>query len=111
MAGSGELVPQFNDRVAATVSRIAQAHVGERIAIVTHGGWLSAMTSLLVNPPKSGSILRNCSVSRVVMGVDPNHVGSVLVAMETWGDSQHLASVALLTANPDVGAMQPSRDA
>ena len=45
------------------------------------------------------------------MGVDPNHMGSVLVAMETWGDSQHLASVALLTANPDVGAMQPSRDA
>ena len=82
----GETLTAFRDRVLAAVDRLAHAHRGHAIGLVTHGGVLDllyrAATRLPLDAPRSWSV-ENTSINRLLHGDQ----GLVLVA---WGDVGHL---------------------
>jgi probable phosphoglycerate mutase len=82
----GERLSSFRDRVLAAVSRLAQSHRGEAIALVTHGGVLDvlyrAAARLPLDAPRSWAVA-NASVNRLLH----SDQGLVLVG---WGDVGHL---------------------
>ena len=77
-------------RVAAALSSLAQTRSGQHVAIVTHGGVLTAIRNMLVNSPKAGMV-HNCSISKVRIGLDPQRKGRLIVVMFVWSDISHLA--------------------
>jgi probable phosphoglycerate mutase len=55
----GETREQLTERVVATVERIARAHAGETVLIVTHGGAIRAIRRHAAGDP--GEVLENCA--------------------------------------------------
>lgn len=88
-APGGETLAGFYARCVATAARLAEAHVGQTIALVTHGGVLDclyrAATRVELNAPRTWQI-GNASVNRLLWTAD----GFTLVG---WGDTQHLESL------------------
>ncbi len=82
----GERLSEFYARCVAALSRIAAAHAGQTIAIVSHGGVLDclyrAATRLDLQAPRTWSVA-NTSVNRLLYSPE----GFTLVG---WGDVQHL---------------------
>ena len=115
--GGGESVAQFYSRVRDAVTRIAQAHVGKRILIVTHGGVLGMISKFVLGTPlekaRRVSIV-NCAINEI------GHVGSfanknpdedneaggetkTLTApprngwvVQTWGLTSHLSELGFI---------------
>ncbi len=85
----GERLSDFGERVAAAVRRLARAHRGQHIALVTHGGVLDMLyrqaTRLALDAPRSWSV-DNASINRLLH----SDQGLVLVG---WGDVGHLQAV------------------
>ncbi len=85
-APGGETLSEFYTRCVATASRLAAAHAGQTIALVTHGGVLDclyrAATRVELNAPRTWQI-GNTSINRLLWTPD----GFTLVG---WGDTQHL---------------------
>jgi 2,3-bisphosphoglycerate-dependent phosphoglycerate mutase len=83
----GETLQAFYDRVVATASRIAHAHAGRTLLLVTHGGVLDclyrAASRIALNAPRTWE-LPNTGVNRLLHTPE----GFTLVG---WGDTQHLA--------------------
>lgn len=82
----GERLTDFFDRCVGAFERLAQAHPGQTIAVVCHGGVLDclyrAATRLSLQAPRTWSV-PNASVNRVLYsGEGFNLVG--------WGDVGHL---------------------
>lgn len=59
----GESREQLTDRVVATVERIARAHAGDTILVVTHGGAIRAIRRHAAGDP--GEVLENCATVAV----------------------------------------------
>lgn len=82
----GEVLSAFYDRVVATVTRLALAHPGQTIALVTHGGVLDCVyrlaTRLALDAPRTWHI-GNAAINRVL------HADSGF-SLVGWGDTQHL---------------------
>ena len=82
----GETLPQFYERCIATATRLAQAHAGQAIALVAHGGVLDclyrAATRIELDRPRSWR-LGNASINRLLYTPQ----GFMLVG---WGDTSHL---------------------
>jgi 2,3-bisphosphoglycerate-dependent phosphoglycerate mutase len=55
----GETREQLTDRVVAAVERIARAHAGETVLVVTHGGAIRALRRHAAGDP--GDVLDNCA--------------------------------------------------
>ncbi|HQZ32548.1 MAG TPA: histidine phosphatase family protein [Arenimonas sp.] len=85
-APGGETLAEFYARCVATATRLAAAHAGQTIALVTHGGVLDclyrAATRVELNAPRTWQI-GNTSINRLLWTDD----GFTLVG---WGDTQHL---------------------
>ncbi|BDI08203.1 histidine phosphatase family protein [Sphaerotilus microaerophilus] len=85
-APGGETLAEFYDRCVATATRLAAAHAGQTLALVTHGGVLDclyrAATRIELNAPRTWTI-GNTSINRLLWTPD----GFTLVG---WGDTQHL---------------------
>ena len=85
-ARGGEVLRDFRSRVVAAVTRLALAHRGQSIALVTHGGVLDLLyreaTRLALDAPRSWQ-LSNAGVNRLL------HSGEGLVLVG-WGDVAHL---------------------
>jgi probable phosphoglycerate mutase len=85
-ARGGEVLRDFRDRVIAAVSRLAKAHRGQSIALVTHGGVLDLLyreaTRVALDAPRSWQ-LANASINRLLHSDE----GVVLVG---WADVGHL---------------------
>jgi probable phosphoglycerate mutase len=85
-ARGGEVLRDFRDRVVATVDRLAQAHRGQSIALVTHGGVLDLLyreaARVALNAPRSWQ-LANAGINRLLH----SEQGLVLVG---WADVGHL---------------------
>jgi len=85
----GESTKQFHTRVMGALQRIAAAHAGQTLLVVTHGGvldmvWRTAR-SLGLNGPRQSDI-PNAGINRVRMregGVD----------ILSWADTAHLADL------------------
>ena len=54
----GETSEELTERVVATVERIAAAHEGETVLVVTHGGAIRALRRHAIGDP--GEVLSNC---------------------------------------------------
>ncbi len=85
-ARGGELLRDFRDRVVATVERLAMAHRGQSIALVTHGGVLDLLyreaTRVALDAPRSW-LLANAGINRLLH----SDQGLVLIG---WADVGHL---------------------
>ena len=84
--GGGEELGIFYARCVGAASRIAAAHPGEAIALVTHGGVLDclyrAASHIALDAPRSWEV-RNASINRLLYTPQ----GFTLIG---WGDSFHL---------------------
>ncbi|MEZ4572119.1 MAG: histidine phosphatase family protein [Thermomicrobiales bacterium] len=71
----GESRFEFFSRVNRVVDDIAQQHVGEHIVVVAHGGFISAMLSVLFREHANNwrdSPIRNCSLTHIELSsADP----------------------------------------
>lgn len=85
-AEGGETLREFHARCVAAVSRLAEAHAGQTIAIVAHGGVMDclyrAATRLDVQAPRSWP-LGNAGINRLMHSSE----GFALVG---WSDTRHL---------------------
>lgn len=85
----GETQREFHDRVMGAMARLAHAHGGERLVIVTHGGVLDILyrvaTGLALGGPRQCDI-PNAGINR--LRTDGRHVDIV-----SWGEVQHLADL------------------
>ena len=82
----GESGAAFGERVLRALERVASAHAGKRIAVVTHGGVLSALYRHATPP---GSSARRAAPPA---NASVNHVrfGSGRWLIERWDDVAHL---------------------
>lgn len=87
----GESLEQFYERSVGTATRLAQAHPGQTIALVAHGGVLDclyrAASRLDLQAPRSW-LVENTSINRLLHTPQ----GFTLVG---WGDTLHLDDPAL----------------
>lgn len=89
-ARGGEVLRDFRTRIVATIERLAAAHRGEQILLVTHGGVLDLLyreaTRLALDAPRTWE-LANAGINRLLHG----HQGLMLVG---WADTAHLDAAA-----------------
>ena len=82
----GETLTAFHDRVVGAARRLAQAHPGQTIALVAHGGVLDcfyrAATHVGLEAPRAWKIT-NASINRVMLTEQG-------FAMVGWADTRHL---------------------
>ena len=85
-AHGGEVLRHFRERVTAVVTRLALAHRGQSIALVTHGGVLDMLyreaARLALDAPRSWQVA-NAGINRLLH----SGAGFVLVG---WADVGHL---------------------
>jgi probable phosphoglycerate mutase len=85
-APGGETLAGFYERCVATATRLAAAHPGRTLLLVTHGGVLDclyrAASRIALNAPRTWE-LANTGVNRLLYTPE----GFTLVG---WGDTQHL---------------------
>jgi 2,3-bisphosphoglycerate-dependent phosphoglycerate mutase len=85
-APGGETLAAFYERCVATATRLAAAHPGRTLLLVTHGGVLDclyrAACRIALNAPRTWE-LANTGVNRLLYSPE----GFTLVG---WGDTQHL---------------------
>ncbi len=87
----GESANQFRDRVVAALERLARAHAGASIAVVTHGGVLGVVyrraRDIPLELPRTFAI-PNGAVNRV-------RIGRRRWSIEAWAETDHLPDGAL----------------
>ena len=90
-APGGETLRAFFERSVATVTRLAAAHPGQTIAIVSHGGVMDALyraaSHIALDAPRSWQ-LGNASINRLLYTPQ----GFTLVG---WSDTHHLEDDSL----------------
>ena len=90
-APGGETLRDFFDRSVATVTRLAAAHPGQTIAVVSHGGVMDALyraaARVALDAPRSWQ-LGNASINRLLYTPQ----GFTLVG---WSDTYHLEDNSL----------------
>ncbi len=88
--GGGESLVEFCARCVPAVARLAAAHAGQAIAVVSHGGVLDclhrAANGLALDAPRPWA-LRNATVNRLLF----NGEGFVVLG---WDDDRHLLAPA-----------------
>jgi broad specificity phosphatase PhoE len=69
----GESPRQVTDRLCTALRRIAHAHPGERVVVVTHGGALAMALGAILDgdPAQWRRVMRNCAVSELVLAPEP----------------------------------------
>ena len=89
LPGGGESLRQFHARVSAAVARLAEAHAGRRLAVVTHGGVLDMLWRTAHSLPIEG--LRECEIPNTGLN-RLRWTGGTLV-IEGWADAAHLVDL------------------
>jgi probable phosphoglycerate mutase len=87
----GESLRTFFERTVSTAHRLADAHPGQTVVLVAHGGVLDclyrAACGMAIEAPRTWQ-LGNASINRLL------YTGERLTVIG-WGDTQHLDSAAL----------------
>jgi len=81
----GESLGEFSRRVVGFVEAILQAHAGERVLVVTHGGVLDAAYRHATGMPQSAP--RSFPIYNASVNVLRHHDGVWVI--ESWGDVSH----------------------
>ncbi|MBK1681223.1 hypothetical protein CKO20_12670 [Rhodocyclus tenuis] len=87
--GKGESLTQHSSRVTAALQRVAAAHLGSSVLIVTHGGVLDLVNRLVRGWPVQAArdfTIPNAGINRIVCA-------PAGWSIECWADSSHLAAV------------------
>ena len=88
--GGVELVHAMEERVSAALEAIAEAHPGQRVLVVSHGGVLYAAHQRATgSPPASSSA--NCTINTLKIDASAKPPAWALVK---WGDVEHLGKGA-----------------
>ena len=82
----GESMVQFHARVLAAVGALVQAHAGQRLVLVTHGGVLDMLWRHAQRLPLEG--LRACAIPNTGVNRLRWHDGALVI--DQWGDDAHL---------------------
>lgn len=85
----GESFQQFYDRCSGAIEQLVIRNPGQKIGIVTHGGFLGAIFRYVLRIPLDAErnyVLLNCSVNRL----EKSENGWNLVS---WGDISHLEGI------------------
>jgi probable phosphoglycerate mutase len=88
----GESFRQFSDRCSEVIEQLARKHLGQKIAVVTHGGVLGVLFRKVLNlglEAERNFLLLNCSVNRIQKTSDR-------WSLISWGDVAHLQNVTSL---------------
>lgn len=95
----GESLNAFYRRCVETVQRLVQAHPGQTVAVVAHGGVLDclyrAATGAALDQPRGWSI-ENASVNRLLCA-------DGRLTLTGWGDISHLEALAARDDAGDTG--------
>jgi len=96
--GAGENLLQFRERISQVVQGLAARHLGEQIAIVTHGGVLDVLyrlaTRLGLQAPRTWE-MNNAAINRLLWTPEG---GFTLVG---WNDARHLEEALDLEIGDD----------
>lgn len=88
--GGGESIVQLFVRSTSALDRIAMKHIGERVIIVTHGGFIRQLYNRACpNGGPCGKVL-NTSVSVFHLDADDKWI------IKMWGDVSHLSQSGFL---------------
>ncbi len=86
----GETLRTFTDRVKSTLELLAQAHNGQRVIVVTHGGAMDIIwrlaTDTPIETPRKAPLL-NASINRIGIKASTNAFDWSLLE---WGNVDHL---------------------
>jgi probable phosphoglycerate mutase len=82
----GETQRQFHDRVMGAMARLAHAHGGERLVIVTHGGVLDILYRVATGLALGGP--RQCEIPNA--GINRLRTDGRRVDIVSWGEVDHL---------------------
>ena len=85
----GETQRQFHDRVMGAMARLAHAHGGQRLVIVTHGGVLDILYRVATGMPLGGP--RQCDIPNA--GINRLRTDGRRVDIVSWGEVEHLADL------------------
>lgn len=85
----GESVRRFHARVLGALHALVDAHAGERLLIVTHGGVLDMLWRTVHGCSLHGP--RDCAIPNT--GINRLHWRSGTLAIDCWGDDAHLAGL------------------
>ncbi|XP_047317539.1 phosphoglycerate mutase-like protein 4 [Impatiens glandulifera] len=89
--GGGESLQQLYDRGTSILQKIADKHIGERVAVVSHGGLIRALYRRSVSTVKCGKVLNtSVNVFHITKG------GSWTI--KNWCDVTHLKQTEFLEA-------------
>ena len=90
-ADGGETIPAFYERCVSAVKRLAQAHAGQTLVIVAHGGVMDCLyragSRLPLEAPRSWT-LGNATINRLLHSPE----GLTVVG---WNDDFHLENLSL----------------
>ncbi|XP_043707912.1 phosphoglycerate mutase-like protein 4 [Telopea speciosissima] len=88
--GGGESLDQLRQRSASALQRIGRKHKGERVVVVTHGGFIRTLYKRAVPKGKSAGKILNTSVNIFHLSDGEDwHI-------KTWGDVSHLSKTEFL---------------
>ena len=85
----GETQREFHDRVMGAMARLAHAHGGERLVIVTHGGVLDILYRVATGLALGGP--RQCEIPNA--GINRLRTDGRRVDIVSWGEVEHLADL------------------
>ena len=85
----GESQREFHDRVMGAMARLAHAHGGERLVIVTHGGVLDILYRVATGLALGGP--RQCDIPNA--GINRLRTDGRRVDIVSWGEVEHLADM------------------
>ena len=89
LPGGGESLRQFHARVMATVRELGEAHAGQRLALVTHGGVLDMLWRSANGLPIEG--LRRCEIPNTGLNLLRWKDGALVI--DSWADAAHLSDL------------------
>ena len=94
IAPGGERWDEFETRVASAIGRYAEAHAGQTIVAVVHGGVIANSFTALVGSPVLLGDVRNTSLTEWSFRGTPWTVAEPTWHLERHNDAAHLEGVA-----------------
>ncbi|KAF3339444.1 phosphoglycerate mutase-like protein 4 [Carex littledalei] len=91
LKGGGESLDQLHERCVSSFQKIASQHRGERVIVVSHGGFMIELHSEAAPNRKLEGKIKNTSVNVILISASNNHW-----FIKKWGDTSHLPGIGAL---------------
>ncbi|XP_078156844.1 phosphoglycerate mutase-like protein 4 [Carex rostrata] len=91
LPGGGESLDQLHERCVSSFQKIASQHTGERVIVVSHGGFMIELQDEVAPNRKLEGKIKNTSVNVILISPSNNHW-----FIKKWGDTSHLRGIRAL---------------